>query len=52
MTWENVATLLRVIEFARDHGPDLKALHDQALSTLKGLDVSTLYHAGQPLEEE
>ena len=52
MTWENVKTLLHVIEMAQDHGPQLKDIRDHALALLAAVDVNDLHHESQPLEEE
>ena len=47
MTWENVKTLLQIVEMAHEHGPLLKDLRDQALATIAALDPSDFHFASQ-----
>jgi len=50
VSWENVKTLLQIVEYARDHGPALKELHDHAIAVLAAVDVNALYHQSQVTE--
>ena len=52
MTWENVKTLLQIVEMAHEHGPQLKDLKDQALALLAAVDVNSLHHESQVAEDE
>ena len=46
MKWEDVLTLLRVTEQARNY-PQLKALHDTALATLAAADPNSMTFLSQ-----
>jgi len=39
-SWDEIKTLLTIIDFARDHGPQLKVLHDAALQELVDLQAA------------